>query len=104
MLRSRNRTPAECEMAASNGRNRTLTDADFQAIREIVRTEVREEVHEQLFGLEFTEHVGNIVLGALEVKLEENMAPVRQGLRQAGEGLMAAGAKPAKERGHEATR
>ena len=91
-------------MTVNNGRNRTLTDDDFQAIRQIVRTEVREEVHEQLFGLEFTEHVGNIVLGALEVKLEENMAPIRQGLRQAGKGLMAAGMEPIKEGGHEATR
>ncbi|MCZ0941676.1 MAG: hypothetical protein OXJ53_01320 [Gammaproteobacteria bacterium] len=90
-------------MAVDNGRNRTLAEADFQAIRQIVRTEVREEVHEQLFGLEFTEHVGNIVLGALEVKLQEGMAPIRQGLRQAGEGLMAAGTEPAKEKSHEAT-
>ena len=42
------------------------------------------------------------VLGALEVKLQENTAPIRQGLRQAGEGLMAAGAEPTKEGRHEA--
>ncbi|MXW52352.1 MAG: hypothetical protein F4X81_00900 [Gammaproteobacteria bacterium] len=60
------------------------------AIRNIVRTEVREEVHEQLFGLEFTEHVGNIVLGAVEVKLEEKLKPIKDGLQQAVDGMRAA--------------
>ena len=78
-------------MTTNNGRNKTLNEADFVAIRNIVRTEVREEVHEQLFGLDFTEHLGNVVLGAVEMKLEEKLKPIRDGLRQAGEGLRAAG-------------
>ena len=55
-------------MTTNNGRNRTLADADVETIREVINRE--------LFGLEFTEHVGSIVLGAVEEKLEEKIKPI----------------------------
>lgn len=74
-------------MTANNGRNRTLTDADFQAIREIVRTEVREEVHEQLWGQDFTEHLTSIVDGSVKANLLQFFEPIDKAFNAAVAGL-----------------
>ena len=70
-----------------NGRNRTLTEADFQAIRNIVRTEVREEVHGQLWGQDFPEHLTNIVDGSVKANLLKFFEPLGEAFGTAVAGL-----------------